>query len=86
MSVTATHPQYRRRVSQWIRCRDAAEGTDAIKGKTTTYVPKPTNMLIAAYRRRIDAGLWYGAMGRAVQVLAGVISRKDPAVTFPENP
>ena len=85
MSVTATHPQYRRRVSQWIRCRDAADGTDAIKGKTTTYVPKPTNMLIAAYRRRIDAGLWYGAMGRAVQVLAGVISRKDPAVTFPEN-
>lgn len=85
MPIDSVHPLYEKHIDQWVRCRDAFEGTDAIKGKTTTYLPRPTNMKQEQYRRRLDRALWYGATERAVQVLAGVISRKAPAVDMPDR-
>lgn len=85
MPVDSTHPLYQARIKQWQRCRDAYEGQDAIKDRTTTYVPRPTKMKIDHYNRRLDRALWYGATGRAVQVLTGVISRKEPTVEAPER-
>lgn len=77
MKVDSTHPEYDKFKAKWTRCRDAWEGQDAIKARTTRYLPKlekQTNKDYDAYLRR---ALFHGATGRTIQGLGGALFRKD---------
>ncbi len=85
MPVDTPHPSYTAHQSQWQRCRDAVDGTDAIKGRGEIYLPrlgKQTDDQYKAYKLR---ALWYGASARTVQGLSGAVMRKDPVVTLPDG-
>lgn len=84
MPITTPHPQYTAHLSQWQRCRDAVDGSDAIKARGETYLPKlggQTEDEYTAYKMR---ALWYGASGRTIQGLSGAVMRKDPVVEVPD--
>jgi hypothetical protein len=86
MSVTTVHRGYAERCIQWTRCRDAVEGSDAIKKKRETYLPKLSEkMKEADYQAYLKRASWYGASGRTVQGLLGAIMRKPPKVEAPEQ-
>lgn len=78
MPVTDVHRLYSARLAQWVRCRDAYEGTDAVKGKGTTYLPRLTAQKPQEYDAYLKRALWYGATARTVHGLAGSVMRKPP--------
>ena len=40
INIDAQHPQYIARMNEWNKCSDCYIGEDAIKAKSTTYLPK----------------------------------------------
>jgi hypothetical protein len=82
MPIEDTHKQYKVHQGQWTRCRDAISGTDAVKNKGTTYLPKLDGQdadEYAAYKKR---ALFYGASRRTVAGLLGSVMRRRPEVAF----
>ena len=84
MSVDSRHPLYTKYATAWTTCRDSDEGSLAIKPGKTKYVPKPDGMDQPSYDRRIEYGMWDGRFERAVQILTGMITRKEPEVIIPD--
>lgn len=80
--VTTTHAEYDALTSKWERCRDTCAGGDAVKAKTTKYLPSldSHNIKPEKYKDYILRTLFYNAMGRTVQGLAGGIFQKAPSV------
>lgn len=61
------------------------EGSDAIKAKGVEYLPKTsTRQKPKAYEAYRDRALFYGAMSRTVQGLAGAIFGKAPVIQAPD--
>lgn len=83
MPVTSTHRQYDGFRKKWKRCRDAAEGSDAVKDAGTEYLPKLTSQERDEYEAYKTRALWYGATGRTIQGLAGGCFRKAPRAELP---
>lgn len=83
MPVNTPHPQYSAHLSQWQRCRDAVTGSDAIKGRGPTYLPKLSKQTDEEYQAYKLRALWYGASARTVQGLTGAVMRKEPTVEVP---
>jgi hypothetical protein len=85
MPVDTTHTQYDAATDRWKRCRDAFDGTDAVKAAGDTYLPilsKQDNAEYDAYKGR---ALWFGATERTVQALLGFVFRRDPIIEFPDS-
>lgn len=85
MPIDSKHALYTRYEDRWTRCRDALEGSDAVKGRTTTYLPKLSAQDTQEYDAYLKRALWYGATGRTVQGLCGAIFRKEPSIEMPER-
>ena len=83
MPVDTPHPEYDKRIKQWRRCRDTAEGTDAVKDRKSEYLPMLSGMDDDEYEAYLMRALFYGAMGRTVQGLLGAVFRRDPLVEYP---
>lgn len=85
MPVNDSHAQYDVYADLWQRCRDVFAGEDAVKAGGTRYLPLVSEKMkpgdYEAYKTR---ALFYSAMARTVQGLAGLIFRKDPEVTVPD--
>ncbi len=89
--VYTKHAQYQQREKQWARCRDCYDGSDAVKDQKVAraYLP-PLDTQVAmgwggdslyeAYKTR---ALYYNAMGRTVNGLAGVVFQKTPKMKIP---
>lgn len=85
MGVETTNPEYDKFVSKWKRCRDAAEGQDAIHEAGEDYLPKlkdQTSDDYTAYRTR--AG-FFNATWRTIAGLQGMLFRKPPVVEVPAS-
>jgi hypothetical protein len=84
MPIDSTHPQYEQMAPLWRRCRDVAGGSDAVKAKTTTYLPCPGGMdPWRDYPAYLARALFFGAMARTIDGLAGSILQKAPTITAP---
>lgn len=83
MPVETTHADYNARSYQWRRCRDAFNGSDAIKASGQQYLPKLPSQSGDEYEAYKFRALWYGATFRTVSGLTGAVTRKDPKVTVP---
>lgn len=83
MPVNTPHPEYDMHHQQWIRCRDTAGGTDAIKDKAGTYLPSLTGQTSSEYGAYKDRALFYGATNRTIQGLLGAVFRKEFTHAYP---
>lgn len=85
MPVTSEHSQYKQNKPKWKKSRDCVEGSGAVKGASTVYLPPLTKQTDAQYDAYLRRALFYGATGRTVQALMGAIFRKDFTVEYPEQ-
>ena len=84
MPVNTTHPTYSQFIDQWTDCRDAAEGSRAIKLRGEKHLPKLSAQTPEEYTAYKTRALWFGATGRTVQGLLGSIFRKPMQVEAPD--
>lgn len=78
MPINSQHPAYRAHESQWQRCRDVAEGSDAVKVRGVTYLPRLSEQTTEEYEAYKMRAYWFGGTARTLQGLTGAVMRKDP--------
>lgn len=86
MGVDTKHEDYTKWAPIWTRCREAAEGGDAIRGSdtVTTYVPTLGGENDADYQKRLARGLWYDATSRTLDVWLGALFHKPGTLNVPD--
>lgn len=85
MPIDSKHPDYLSNHPKWIRCRDAFDGSDAVKSKGTDYLPrllKQRPKEYDAYKRR---ALFYAITSKTVGALVGMATLRLPVVKFPDS-
>ena len=92
MSVETKHPDYIKFMPIWEKQRDAVDGTNAIKDKTTRYLPAlnghykdDKSTLNDKYYVYLNYAQWFGATGRTVDGLVGLVFRKEPLIAVNEK-
>jgi hypothetical protein len=90
MGVESNHVEYSKYSKAWARCEDAVEGADAIKAKSTTYLPKLPAMDMVnggdtLYKLYLDNALWYPGTGRTFDAYLGTLFRKPSTKTIPSQ-
>lgn len=85
MGIDTRHPDYTARQGQWQRTTDCYEGSDAVKERKETYLPKLSGMDQKEYDAYVTRALFFGAMMRTVQGLVGALVRKEPDVEVPSQ-
>ncbi len=88
MPVHTPHREYTKFEKQWQRCRDCADGTDAIKGRGEEYLPMLEGHAVhpsaafqpAAYDGYLKRAMFYPVVGRTVAGLTGLTFGKQPTV------
>lgn len=83
MPVDTPHVSYEKARAGWQRCRDAAEGLEAVRARGVEYLPQLAGQdtpAYTAYKKRSD---WYGAMGRTIQGMGGAPFRKEVSLKLP---
>lgn len=88
MGIAQNHVEYDKYKPVWERCHDSVDGQDAIKGKTTTYLPKLPGMDLSGdgdklYQLYLDNALWYPGTGRTFDAYIGTAFRKEPITVIP---
>ena len=90
MSVSTTHPDYRYALPKWQRCRDVMEGKDRLESRDIgtavnggTYLQKPEGLELDEFRAYVKRASWFGAAGRTLDALAGLILAKTATVDYP---
>lgn len=85
MKITDEHPLYAKRSTQWRRCRDLIEGSDAVKGAGELYLPRLPGQSDLDYKAYKLRAVFYNATGRTLEGLSGLILSKDPEVDSPSG-
>lgn len=80
MPINSPHPDYASAMAWWQRCRDAAEGTDAVKSRRTEYLPKLSGQTDADYNSYLQRSMFYPATDRTINGLIGSVMRRPPVV------
>lgn len=80
MSVKNTHEDYKESCAVWKRCRDAAEGQDAIHEAGKEYLPMLADQTPAEYNAYKTRASFYNATWRTIAGLQGMIFRKPSVV------
>lgn len=83
MPVNIPHPSFSSNLPKWQRCRDAVDGSDAIKARGAEYLPRLGEQTDDEYNAYKMRALWYGAAARTIQGLTGSVMRKEPSVEVP---
>jgi hypothetical protein len=87
MPVETPRKEYEAMLERWTRCRDCYEGSDAVKARGQKYLPAlashQKNMLL--YFAYVMRALFFNAMARTVDALAGAIFQKPPMIVVPKS-
>jgi len=81
--VETKHADYLEMSERWERCRDAADGLDAIRKGKTKYLPMLSGQDDPEYRAYLKRADFYGATGRSIQGHAGSVFRKPIKIEIP---
>lgn len=84
MPVNTPHSQYAQRIEEWTDCRDAAEGSRAIKARGEKHLPRLGGQDDNEYKAYKMRALWYGATGRTVHGLLGSVFRRAVQIEAPD--
>jgi len=82
--VRSTHPEYDEHAPLWERCDDVAAGTEALRRKTTKYLPKLTDETPEEYDARLGRTTLYNATWRTIVGFLGLLFRKPAVIDVPE--
>ena len=88
--VTFQRPEYEAALPRWELVSDCCAGQEAIKAKTTTYLPKPNPLDTSPkaqtrYDNYLMRAVFYNATGRTLTGLRGLAFRKVPVLTVPDS-
>jgi hypothetical protein len=81
MAITALHPLYVKRKSQWKLIRDCVEGTDAIKAAGEKYLPRNAGWCDQQYEAYKKRARWNNYTAQNLSGLHGLIFRRNPIIT-----
>lgn len=79
------HYLYKKFERQWVKIRDVIEGQEAIKDKSTTYLPMLSDQTSTEYAAYLLRALFMGITSRIVTSNVGMITRRLPIVKYPSN-
>ena len=85
MPINSKHPLYLAYESQWTKCRDAFNGSDAIKAKGPMYLPRLIDQPLDEYNAYKDRALFYSITSKTIESLVGLAMQKDPILKFPDQ-
>jgi hypothetical protein len=85
MPVDTKHPDYIAKETIWAKCRAATQGEESVKAAGTAFLPKLGGQNDEQYFSYKTRAMFYGATGRTIEGITGVVFRKDPVVGFPES-
>lgn len=80
MPVNNTHEDYKEMSGVWKRCRDAADGQDAVHKAGTEYLPMLADQSAQEYHAYKMRTSFYNATWRTISGLQGMLFRKPPVV------
>ncbi len=83
MPVESKSAEYEAHAPDWQIMRDAAAGQRAVHDAKERYLKKLSGQDTAEYEAYRDRAGFYGATGRTIQALDGLLFRKDPMATIP---
>lgn len=75
--ITDTHPDYAWFLLQWQRCADAVAGSDAIKYRRETYLPRLPGQSDIEYAAYLLRAIWRNFSEHVVDLYSGLIFSKD---------
>jgi len=83
MPADTQHHDYQRALPQWKRCRCAVDGQDAVHDAGEVFLPKLKDQTAAEYKAYKGRASWFGATGRTLDALVGMVFRVPPMITAP---
>ncbi len=85
MGVDSRHDQYGIAQSDWKRCRDATEGERAVHAAGVVYLPALSKQTDDEYKAYVTRASFYGATGRTIEAMTGMLFRNPPSIEAPES-
>lgn len=79
------HPEYLAALPLWRKCRDVAQGQEAVHKRGEAYLPRLEGQGDDDYRAYLGRALFYNATQRTIDGLRGLMFRKPPLVTAPSG-
>jgi hypothetical protein len=83
--TTLRHPDYDGALSKWQRIRDCIDGSDAVKGARTEYLPRLTGQSLAEYNAYLKRALFFSVADRTLKGLVGLMTEKEPNIEAPDE-
>lgn len=81
MPVDSRHEEYMKYINQWVKCRDAVEGEDAVKEAGEAYLPRLRRQDDSEYESYKGRAMFFEAASRTVSALSGTVLRLPVRVT-----
>lgn len=83
MKIDDVDIDYAKRAAQWQRCRDAFEGSDAIKARRTLYLPQSEAHDGREYGNYLARALFLPVTSRTTTMMLGLAFRKELTIKTP---
>ncbi len=83
MPVNTRHPLYKISFPLWTKMRDTTAGEEAVKLAGVRYLPMLGGQTQSAYDGYRMRAMFYGATGRTVLAMTGLVHRRPADVQFP---
>jgi hypothetical protein len=84
MPVNSVHPDFKKFLPKWERCRDVSDGQDAVHEAGERYLPKLKDQQAADYKNYVKRATFYNATWRTIAGLTGMLFRKPPKIEVPD--
>lgn len=85
IGVASHHPEYMKWKDKWTFIRDCVEGEDAIKAKSTTYLPKAAGMTDKRYDAFLKRARFVNYVDQTLEGVHGMVFRRSPVVEYPDE-
>lgn len=85
MPIDSKHPLYVKWLPDWITCRDAYDGSRAIKSKGQRYLPKLKGQSNVDYNGYKERALYYSITSKTISALVGLALGKSPEKNVPDK-
>ena len=83
-TVTTRHADYTRMQAKWARCRDSANGLDAVRARTSAYLPKLEQQSDTDYQAYLNRAVFFNATWRTICGLTGMLFRRPELIEAPD--
>lgn len=85
MPVEHQHPQYRKNVEVWQKCRAVIDGEDCIKEAGVKYLPALSGQTDQQYDAYVKRASFFAGTARTLDALVGMVFKNEMIVKFPES-